>query len=205
MTLQVIGAGWARTGTTSMKQALETLGLPCHHMHEVFDHPEQADLFREAVKAGPDFEWERIYAGYSATVDWPGSVFWRELVAAYPEAKVLLTLRDPERWFTSYHATVYRPIALGLDDPSAEKWNAMAQEVVVQRLLAGEPHDRERLIAAFERHNEEVRTTVPADRLLVHHVGDGWEPLCAFLDLPVPAEPYPHLNDSGSWGKRAAE
>jgi hypothetical protein len=206
MTLRVIGAGWGRTGTASMQIALQRLGFPCHHMREVFSHPEHSDLFLEAATTPGPFDWERIYADYSATVDWPGCAFWRELADAYPEAKVVLNVRDPESWYESYAATIHHPLTQddwGDEYEHADAWRAMTDEVVVRRSFDGEPHDRAHLTAAFQRHNEEVQAAIPAERLLVYSVDQGWEPLCAFLDRPVPDEPFPHVNDRASWERRA--
>jgi hypothetical protein len=203
MTLRVIGAGWGRTGTASMQIALERLGFPCHHMREVFSHPEHSGLFLEAATTTGPFDWERIYADYAATVDWPGCAFWRELAEAYPEAKVVLNVRDPQSWFDSYAATIYRPLtqdAPGNED--AEAWHAMTDEVVLRRSFDGDPHDRTHVTTAFQRHNEAVQAAIPAERLLVYSVAEGWEPLCAFLDRPVPDEPFPHVNDRASWERR---
>ena len=181
-----------------MRTALRHLGYATHHMSEVFEHQEHAALFSEAA-SDPAFDWERIYADYTATLDWPGCSFWRELTRAYPEAKVLLTVRDPESWFESYSATVYRPIAFGLEADPTGTWNEMAQRVIVARSFGGEPHDRDHVIAAFQRHNAEVEAAIPADRLLVHRVDEGWGPLCSFLSVPIPREPFPHVNTRASW------
>ena len=191
MSLRVIGAGWGRTGTFSLQEALQRLGLPCHHMREVFQHPEHSELFLEAADAS-DFDWERIYAPYAATVDFPGCVFWRELHAFYPDAKVLLTTRPSVSWYESYRATIHQPIVDGWSDDDGS-WNRMVQRVIVDRALRGEPSDRDHVIAAFERHNAAVAEAIPADRLLVYEVSQGWEPLCGFLGVTVPAEPFPHL------------
>jgi Sulfotransferase domain len=197
MALRVIGAGWGRTGTMSVKRALEWLGLPCHHMHEVFLHPEHVALFEAAARGEPD--WETIYADYAVTLDWPGCSFWRELTAYYPDAKVLLTVRDPKDWCDSFFATVRGPIATFDDD-----WGDMARSIVVERDLDGDIDDPAHVQACFERHNDEVRASIPPDRLLVYEVTEGWEPLCAFLDLPVPDVSFPKTNDRESFGRRNA-
>jgi hypothetical protein len=194
--LQVIGAGWGRTGTFSCYTALEMLGYRCHHMHEVFQHPEQSELFLAAARGAPD--WEAIYGPYTATVDWPGAAFWRELADAYPDAKVLLTERDPNDWFESYAATVAKPIREG----GFGTWDDMVREVIVERDLEGKPDDRDALIDAFVRHNAAVRATIAPDRLLPFEVTHGWEPLCAFLDRPVPDEPFPNTNSRESFFRR---
>jgi hypothetical protein len=199
--LQVIGAGWGRTGTLSLKLALERLGFPCHHMFEVITHPEHVPVFTAAAR-GETVDWNEVYADYAATVDWPGCAFWRELCAEYPDAKVVLSVRDPQRWFESYRATIYEPVAHGR--PELGEWNEMVRSAIVERSLHGEPHDRDAVIGAFERHNAEVRASVPPERLLVFEVAEGWEPLCAFLDRPVPDEPFPHVNDRASWTRQDA-
>jgi len=197
MALQLIGAGWGRTGTYSLMEALNQLGFRTHHMHEVFQHPEHSDLFLAAARGNPD--WDAIYDGYDATVDWPGAAFWREISLQYPDAKVLLTTRDAQEWYESYTATIRQPIVSG----ELGTWSDMVREVIVERDFAGEPNDRDHLVAAFEQHNDDVIATIPPDRLLVYQVTQGWEPLCAFLDVAVPDAPFPHSNDRASWAARA--
>jgi len=197
MALQLIGAGWGRTGTYSLMEALNQLGLRTHHMHEVFQHPEHSDLFLAAARGEAD--WDAIYDGYDATVDWPGAAFWRELAGQYPDAKVLLTTRDAQEWYESYAATIRQPILSG----ELGTWSDMVREVIVERDFGGEPNDRDHLVAAFEQHNDDVIATIAPDRLLVYQVTEGWEPLCAFLDRPVPDTPFPHSNDRASWAARA--
>jgi hypothetical protein len=196
MALELVGAGWGRTGTYSLFTALNSLGFRSHHMHEVFEHPEQAELFTAAARGNAD--WHAIYGDYTATVDWPGAAFWRELAAVFPDAKVLLSERDSDTWYESFSETIYHPVVNGgfgvIDD--------MFREVIVERELGGRPDDREHVIAAFDRHNAEVRAEIPAERLLVYRPGEGWEPLCAFLDRPVPDAPFPHMNDRESFRNR---
>jgi hypothetical protein len=196
MTLQVIGAGWGRTGTMSVKSALERLGLRTHHMHEVFLHPEQSELFLAAARG--DADWATIYGDYDATVDWPGAAFWRELSEAFPDAKVLLTTRDPLDWYESYVATIREPLVAG----ALGTWSDMVREVILEREFGGESGDREHLMAVFLRHSDEVVAAVSSERLLVYRVSEGWEPLCTFLDVPVPDEPFPRLNDRASFAER---
>jgi hypothetical protein len=196
MTLEVIGAGWGRTGTYSLYHALNQLGYRTHHMHEVWQHEEQAHQFIDAARGNAD--WPRLYDGYTATVDWPGAAFWRELADAYPDAKVLLSLRDPQQWFESYDATIRSPIM----DGGLGTFSEMFREAIVERDLDGVPDDRDRLVAAFQRHNDEVIATIAPERLLVYRVGDGWGPLCGFLGRPVPDEPFPHVNDRESFLRR---
>jgi hypothetical protein len=208
MALEVIGAGFGRTGTMSLKVALETLGFgPCYHMTEVFTHPEHVELWRAAAQGKP-LAWEQIFDGYRATVDWPGCAFWAELLQSYPDAKVILTVRDPNEWYESAYNTIYRisgaassPVfyLASLLVPAAKRMKhaqRMIIEVVWQRDLDGRFEDRGYAIETFERHNEEVKQHVPAENLLVYEVRDGWGPLCEFLGVEMPDEPFPHLNDS---------
>jgi hypothetical protein len=208
MALEVIGAGFGRTGTMSLKVALETLGFgPCYHMTEVFTHPEHVELWRAAAQGKP-LAWERIFDGYRATVDWPGCTFWAELMQSYPDAKVILTVRDPNEWYESAYNTIYRisgaassPVfyLASLLVPAAKRMKhaqRMIIEVVWQRDLDGRFEDRRYAIETFERHNEEVKQHVPAENLLVYEVREGWGPLCEFLGVEMPDEPFPHLNDS---------
>jgi hypothetical protein len=194
MTTSIIGAGVGRTGTYSLKLALNRLGLgPCHHMEEVLHNmPAQVPLWSAATAGEPD--WERIYDGYASAVDWPTAGFFRELAREYPSARFVLTLRDPERWADSFGATIYTLLA-GRDEapPEMRDWLDMAADVIAR---TGFPPglDRDGLAAAFTAHNDAVRKTIPASRLLVFEVKDGWEPLCAFLDVPVPDEEFPRTN-----------
>jgi hypothetical protein len=194
MTTSIIGAGVGRTGTYSLKLALNRLGLgPCHHMEEVLHKmPVQVPLWSAAADGEPD--WGRIYDGYASAVDWPTAGFFRELLAEYPSAKFILTERDPVRWADSFGATIYTLLA-GRDEapPEMRDWLDMARRVIAK---TGFPPglDRDGLVAAFTAHNDAVRETIPASRLLVFEVKDGWEPLCAFLDVPVPDEEFPRTN-----------
>ncbi|MFC1605255.1 sulfotransferase family protein [Pseudomonadota bacterium] len=194
MTMHVIGAGVGRTGTYSLKLALNQLGVgPCHHMDEVLHHmPVQVPLWSAAAAGEP--VWAQIYAGYRSAVDWPTACFFRELAQAFPSAKFVLTQRDPERWADSFGATIYTLLA-GRDQapPEMHAWLDMAGAVIAR---TGFPAglDQAGLKEAFIAHNEAVKATIPASRLLVFEVKQGWEPLCEFLDVPVPAEPFPRTN-----------
>ena len=188
MTLRVIGAGYGRTGTSSLKLALERLlGEPCYHMSEVFDHPEHVPVWYDAG-FGKMPGWSDFLAGYGATVDWPASAFWPELSAAFPDALVLLSLRDPEAWWRSASSTIFAP-----HEPVSAQWQAMDDRLSETRFTPN-TGDRESAIAAFEAHNARVQAEVPRERLLEWWAGDGWAPLCAALGLPVPPEPFPHVN-----------
>lgn len=223
-TLRVIGAGLGRTGTLSLHAALERLGFaPCEHMTNCFAHPERFALWLDAVdrkRAGAPIDWRPLFAGYRATVDWPGAYFWHELATAHPHAKVILTVRDPDRWYESARATIYAAAAarsatpqarvlyglLGWLDPHAGRAFRAVQQIVWDGTLRGQFLDRDQALHIFTAHNREVEETVTADRLLVFDVKEGWEPLCAFLGVPVPAEePFPHVNDAADFSRRQHE
>lgn len=198
MALNIIGSGLGRTGTKSLQTALNMLGLgPCHHMVEVFAHPESVPLWIAAGEGRPD--WEAIFDGYNAMVDYPGAAYWRELAAYYPDAKVLHTTRDPDQWFTSTQATIFRPGShIEQDGPMKPFFESFT------RAFGEHIHDRDWMTDYFRRHDEAVRREIPAERLLVYQAGQGWAPLCAFLGVPVPAEPYPSENNTAEFQARVA-
>jgi Sulfotransferase domain len=195
--MKVIGAGYGRTGTLSLKAALERLGFgPCYHMVELMRHPEHGPLWRSAL-GGETVDWRDVFSGYEATTDWPACNFWRELADAYPEAKVILTLRDPERWWNSIDSTVFAAMRAGVTPgppPAVLEMQRLA-ELLMTTTFAGRVADREHVVRQFEEHNERVRQGVPASRLLVYQVSQGWGPLCDFLGVEPPGEPFPHLNE----------
>jgi hypothetical protein len=196
MTLSVIGAGFGRTGTLSLKLALEQLGFgPCYHMLEVIKNPAAPGAW-EAAADGKPVDWEAVFDGYRASVDWPGATFYRELAEAYPQAKVVLTLRDPESWFASTQATIFRGPYEG-GDP----FSSMLRKVI-GRLFDQSLDDKAKVLEVFARHNETVRRVIPAERLLVYEVAQGWEPLCRFLEVPIPAGPMPKVNTTEEFLQR---
>ncbi len=187
MALEVIGTGFGRTGTESIRFALEKLGFaPCHHMRQVYADDEQMRRWHEVIVGGGVPDWERLFEGYRAAVDWPSVQYWHVLIDAYPDAKVILTLRTAESWWKSYERTLARVVAPLPPDDLARRMMDIS--------FGGKPLDREVAIAAYEANVRAVRQTVPAGRLLVHELGDGWEPLCAHLGVPVPDVPYPRGN-----------
>jgi hypothetical protein len=204
MTIDVIGAGVGRTGTYSLKLAINQLGLgPCHHMEEVlFNMPVQTPLWAAAAKGHPD--WEAIYKGYVSAVDWPTAGFFRELHAAYPSAKFILSTRSPESWVASFSETIYKLLAGRQHAPKEmHLWLEMAAGVIAK---TGFPEglDLAGLTKAFNAHNDAVKATIPAKQLLVYEVKDGWAPLCAFLGAPVLAEAFPRTNDRGEFWDRVS-
>ena len=194
MAIQIIGAGVGRTGTYSLRLAINQLGLgPCHHMEEVIDNlPVQGPLWSGALKGNAD--WEAIYNGYQSAVDWPTAAFFRELINAYPSARFILTHRSPESWADSFMGTIYKLIAdRDQAPPELKEWLEMVNGIVSKTGFPG-GLEREDLMKAFVAHNEAVKKTIPASQLLVYEVKEGWEPLCAFLGVPVPDEPFPRTN-----------
>jgi hypothetical protein len=196
--LRVVGAGLGRTGTLSLKGALEKLlGKPCYHMMEVFTHPEHAPIWLAAAR-GKLPDWKQLFAGYAAAVDWPASAFWPEIAAAFPDAIVLLSTRDSsETWWNSAHETIFGTV----DKAPPGVFRDMVHEMFRARFTP-DVHDRAASIAAYERHNAEVRAKVPKHRLVEYQPGDGWEPLCKALGVPVPSDPYPHTNTREEWKAR---
>ena len=199
--MKLIGAGFGRTGTMSLKAALEELGYgPCYHMTDVFEHPEHIRMWEAAIRGEP-VDWDELFAGYQATVDWPGAAFYKELMEVYPDAKVLLSLRDPEKWYESTRNTIYATV-----NPSHEMIAALGHaprlnnELIWKQTFGENFEDRRHAIEVFERHNKEVKEYVPVDRLLVYEVREGWGPLCEFLGVEVPkGKPFPHLNGTESF------
>jgi hypothetical protein len=191
VTLKVIGAGLGRTGTMSLKFALEHIGFgPCYHMIEFMSHiPEHLPRWLEAIEGGAD--WDAVFDGYASTVDYPGCTYWRELVAKWPEAKVILSVRDPDSWFESANETVLSPRmqAMLAASPISPFMDATVHKDFGDRI-----NDHAFMTGYFRRWNEDVIASVPADKLLVFQAKDGWAPLCEFLGVPVPTEPYPRVN-----------
>lgn len=201
MSIQVIGAGVGRTGTYSLKLALERLGLgPAHHMEEVIkDAPQQVPGWHRAALGEAD--WDALYAGFNAAVDWPTASFWRELAERYPTAKVILTSRSAESWYDSFSETIHRLMQNAAQaPPHMQPFMEMAAAVIGKAGFMAAT--REELIAAYGAHADAVKRDVPADRLLVFDVREGWEPLCGFLRTAVPDEPFPRTNSREDFWER---
>lgn len=198
--LRVVGAGLPRTGTRSLKNALELLlGERCYHMSEVFQHPEDIPAWRAAIR-GEETDWSSFPPDCVAAVDWPASAFWRELSTAHPEAVIVLSTRESAaQWWESADATIW-PVLRKESYPDYADWFELGKELPV-REIGVDWDDRAVAEAFYERHNERVRAEAPADRLLDWRAADGWEPLCAALDLPVPDDPFPHVNTRAEWNE----
>ena len=198
MTLEIIGPGFGRTGTKSLKIALEHLGFgPAHHMFEVRDNPRLLTPWQNYL-TGHGIDWEEAFPGYRAQVDWPGAACWRELIRDFPEARVILTVRDPDEWFDSVEATILQFLANrgNHSDAHVNAVAEMANELINQGVFDGRITDRAHATQVFRDHIEEVRATVEPGRLLVFNVAEGWAPLCRFLEADVPAITFPRLNSS---------
>ncbi len=202
----MLGAGLGRTGTNSLKLALEELlDGPCYHMFELMQRLADAPTWDRAMQGQP-VDWTALYDGYAATVDWPGCVFWRELRAAYPDAMVLLSTRDSaQTWWASMERTIV-PLLSGpppSEDADIKHGHAQLVELFRTRLT---PRwwDRDEAIAAYERHNDEVRREVPSGKLIEWETGDGWEPICAGLGLAVPSAPFPNENSADTFATNVA-
>ncbi|GAA4618284.1 sulfotransferase family protein [Actinoallomurus liliacearum] len=214
--LKVIGAGLGRTGTYSLKAALERLGHgPCHHMSSL-----GGDLDRirgwEAAARGEPVAWDDLLAGYRATVDWPSCFFWQELADVYRQAPVILTVRDPARWYASVRDTIYRSshrqpgwhgLAMWLEDrvcAGLRVRRRMCERVIWEGTFGSRFGDPDFALRVFAWHNAHVQAVIPDHRLLVYDVGQGWGPLCEFLGVPRPDEPFPHLNDTAAFRRMAS-
>jgi hypothetical protein len=207
MPLEVIGAGYGRTGTMSLKLALERLGfVKCYHMQEVFMHPEHIPQWGAAHR-GEHVDWEQLYEGYRASVDWPSCNLWQEHAALYPNAKIILSTRDPESWYTSVMNTIYRSSTMARDsnDPAVSRIGEWACEITWKRLFDDRMEDREHVIGVYNAHVESVKANAPSSRLLVFEAAQGWEPLCRFLGVGVPDEPYPRVNTTDDFMNRIAQ
>lgn len=198
--MKVIGAGFDRTGTMSLQAGLETLGFRTYHAINAFQKWEEGhlDMWSDVMEGKAEMDWHKIYDGFDATTALPGCYYYEELMEAFPEAKVVLTVRDAEAWWKSWS---------GLVDVQAESVDSLVflpRFAAIDRMIHNfervffgiEPNQyvKEDAIASFNKHIEKVKATVPPERLLVFDVKEGWEPLCNFLGVPIPAEPFPNTN-----------
>lgn len=204
MALDVIGAGFGRTGTLSLKLALEKLGyVKCYHMQEIAAHPEHIPMWLAAHR-GETVDWELLYRGYRATVDWPSCNLWQTHAALYPAAKVILTTRDPQMWYDSVMNTIYKAsTAMARSaDPDLKRFGEFACDVSWRYVFNNRIEDRAYAIGVYNAHVAHVIATLPKSRLLVFDAKEGWEPLCRFLGVAVPDEPYPRVNTTESFRAR---
>jgi hypothetical protein len=209
MSLQVFGTGQGRTGTTSLKNALEHLGFgKCYHMFELLSHPEQVVYFEKAER-GEEVNWDELFQGYHSACDFPVVRYYKQILERYPDAKVIHTTRDPESWFKSVTNTIFwvvkpspgRMLRMMIRLPFSStlrkrlkvlKFNGM----MVNKVFGNDLKDKAKVISVYNQHNDEVLRTIPKEKLLLYDVKSGWEPLCNFLGVPVPSIPFPKSNST---------
>ncbi|MEZ6130134.1 MAG: sulfotransferase [Planctomycetaceae bacterium] len=206
--LNVLGLGYPRTGTMSLKLALQQLGFgPCYHMIDVFDRPADVSFWRNAVQRdGVDVDWDTLFHGFESTSDCPACYFWKPLTDHFPHAGCILTVRDPESWYDSFRTTVYEAM-MHPERAADEQHRAvqqMARELILDRMFSGRFLDRSFAIDCMHAHNEAIIDAIPADRLLVYQISDGWEPLCRFLNVEVPDVAFPQVNTRDQFRQRFA-
>jgi hypothetical protein len=200
MSLKVIGTGLGRTGTLSLKAALEQLGFgPCYHMTEVFPRPQHVSEWAKAARGEP-IDWDKLYEGFAATVDWPSTHFWRDLTRKYPDAKVIHSEREPELWWKSFSQTIQEGIA-GEAPPPMRDWHDMVKLIITDQTFGGDM-SKENVLKVYNAHNAEVKRTIPAAQRLDFDPQQGWAPLCKFLGVPVPAADFPKTNSTAEFRAR---
>ena len=214
MSLKVIGAGLGRTGTMSLKMALELLyDKPCFHMVELLKQPKRLKHLKTAAHTNQKHEWDSLFHGFETVVDYPCCLYYKELMEVYPDAKVILTIRDLEKWYDSAYKTIYKGKPKNLQDILRTIKNMMlhsdfrkvapifqhVDKIIWNGQFNGKFDDQEHAIKVHQKHIEEVKATVPADKLLIYEVKDGWEPLCQFLNMPVPDAPFPQSNSQAEF------
>jgi len=201
VTLKIVGAGFGRTGTKSLKAALERLGFgKCYHMMELRENLDHLPYWQEALKTGST-DWDALFQGYASCVDWPAAFHWRALADHYPDAKVLLSVRSPESWVRSIQPTIFTTLQKVSEMPPGppREQREMNYEMIVQRTFEGRLDDVDYLISVFNKNIQDVQAAVPADRLLTFDAAEGWGPLCDFLDVAVPDEPFPFTNTTAEF------
>jgi len=211
--LRIIGAGYGRTGTCSLKIALQILNYTkCYHMFEIFENPKQAEFWLKVAQDTEEFNWEDVFSEYDATVDFPSCVYYEELMKKYPNAKVILTVRDPEKWYKSVKDTIYDArhqfpgryakrfnlLNYGWKFWEAYKIDKMSRSIIWKKTFHNQFKNKQYATELFQKHNARVQRVVPSERLLVYDVTQGWAPLCQFLNVPIPSEEFPHVNDTNS-------
>jgi Sulfotransferase domain len=205
--MKLIGAGFGRTGTMSMKAALEEIGYgPSFHMIDLIRDPSPLPYWAAAA-VGEKVDWTEGLAGWESSVDWPGCTFWEEMAETWPDVPILLNVRDPESWYRSCVNSIHEAKEMAMrgelegasESPPPPEVMEMINNLIWNGTFHGRFMEKEYALDVFRRHNEDVKAKVPADRLLVYEVGEGWEPLCEFLGVEVPDTPFPHLNDTASF------
>ncbi|RSM81646.1 sulfotransferase family protein [Kibdelosporangium aridum] len=203
--LKIVNAGLGRTGTTSLQVALDRLGFgPCYHMFDIINSPQRLAQWEKIVVEGQTPDWETVFDGFTSAVDGPPAIYYQEITKALPDVKVVLTIRDAERWYQSTYDTLYQFVLKSRENPPADgnappaRLGRIVNTMVWNGLFGGRFEDKAHAIEVFHKRNQEIIDAVPADNLLVYDVKQGWAPLCAFLGVDVPAEEFPHANDTES-------
>ena len=212
--LQIIGAGFGRTGTHSLGLALEILGFsPCYNITEVTKNEGHTEMWNEALEGKP-VDWQVLFANYGSAVEWPTITFLPQIMAQFPQAKIILTTREPDLWFESANATIFDGLELSAyhPDPIKRKQGNMTRRLILEHTFVNRYREKPFALEVMRRHNEQVIKFVPPERLLIYQVHEGWEPLCAFVGKPIPPAPFPHANkrtefqDSApDWAKKLRE
>ena len=218
MSLQVIGTGVGRTGTHSLKLALEQLGFgKCYHMVELFQRPENVIYFEKAER-GEEVNWDKLFEGYNSAVDYPVARYYKQIIPKYPSAKIIHTVRDPESWYQSAMETIFwaskpsigRMLSLMIKLPFSStlrkrfpvlKYNGQ----LVDNIFGKDLKNKQEVIKKYNEINAETLNFIPKGRSLVYDVKTGWEPLCNFLNVPVPSTPFPRSNVRDEFKIRVAE
>jgi len=218
MTIEIIGAGFGRTGTHTLKLALQHLGFSkCYHMEELVMNPESLHYWEDA-RHGKQVNWDELFKGYRAAVDFPTNMFYTDLMQHYPDAKVILTMRDPESWYKSFGSTIIRQSKPSLKQIVSTSFKLPFNQKLRQQLkifkYAGKfldemfggrfDEDKEKMINIFNSRNDHIKNTIPPEKLLIYEVKDGWAPLCNFLGRPVPDKPFPHSNTTAEFQARTS-
>lgn len=201
--MKLINCGLGRTGTTSLKGALEILGIsPIYHTTDMFKSTTHID-FWESVMRGQPVDWSAFFGGYEVA-DWPAGLAYREIIAAFPEAKVMLTMRDPVQWFNSINGVMSKMSSMRIPSERFKRAKKFLLEYAINGFFEGKVEDQDHMVELFARHTEAVKALVPAERLLVYDVREGWEPLCRFLEVDVPNKSFPRLNQRAGFKDMAA-
>jgi len=196
--MKLINTGLGRTGTTSLKAALEMLGIaPVFHAPDLFTNTKYLDVW-EAACEGQTIDWRTFFADYEVA-DWPVAFFYKEIIKAYPEAKVMITVRDPEEWFKNFKAVWQQVLSINLPIPRLQRLRRFIRLRMMEEFFEGKGNDKAQMVCFFENYVEGVKEFVPADKLLVYNVTEGWEPLCEFLEVDVPQQAFPNANKGGGF------
>ncbi|CAO3629773.1 unnamed protein product [Mucor hiemalis] len=203
--IKVIGASLGRCGTDSMRVALDMLGYKTHHGTCFLQDPNLSiKKFYEAALDQEHADWDYVYEGFDAAVDWMGSTCYKSLLSKYLDAKVLLTVRSADSWYKSVGNTMMKAnVEFATIDPE----NPIYYFYQLTRIVALDGYafdpkkfaDEEYVKKLFNAHIEEVKRVVPADQLLVLELGEGWDRLCHFLGKEVPDVPYPSVNSTAEF------